>query len=116
MKSYKNGVIIAIITILATVVQLSAQKAPKTTDSLTVLGNCESCKKRIEKAAKIQKGVDKAVWTASTQTLVITYDAAQTNVEAVAKAVAAAGYDNAKATATADAYDKLPACCKYSRK
>lgn len=116
MKAYKNGIIIAIIITVTAALQLSAQKAPKTTDSLTVSGNCESCKKRIEKAAKTVKGVDKATWTASTQTLVITYDAAQTNVEAVAKAVAVSGHDNGMATATSDAYNKLPACCKYSRK
>jgi len=82
------------------------------TETIKVSGNCDMCKARIEKAAKID-GVSKADWNKDTKMLALTYDPAKTNVDAIGKKVAAAGHDTEKIKAEAKAYDKLPSCCKY---
>jgi len=82
------------------------------TESIKVSGNCDMCKARIEKAAKVD-GVSKAEWDSETKLLALTYDPAKTNTDAIGKKVAAAGHDTEKIKAEAKAYDKLPSCCKY---
>jgi len=82
------------------------------TESIKVSGNCDMCKARIEKAAKID-GVSKAEWNSETKMLAVTYNPAKTNSDAIGKKVAAAGHDTEKVKAETKAYDKLPSCCKY---
>ena len=87
-------------------------KASTKTETLKVSGNCDLCKARIEKAAKLD-GVSKAEWDAKTSILSVSFDPAKTNIDLIAKKVAAAGHDNAKAKADEKAYSALPGCCKY---
>jgi len=82
------------------------------TETLKVSGNCDMCKARIEKAAKID-GVSKAEWIAKNTTLTVTFDPAKTNMDQIGKKIAVAGHDNAKAKADDKTYSALPACCKY---
>jgi copper chaperone CopZ len=82
------------------------------TETLKVSGNCDLCKARIEKAAKLD-GVSKADWNEKSNILSVTFDPAKTNMDLVAKKVAVAGHDNAKAKADEKAYSALPGCCKY---
>ena len=89
-----------------------SQTSSTKTETLKVSGNCEMCKTRIEKAAKLE-GISKAEWSTKTKTLSVTYDPTKTNMEQVGKKVAAAGHDNEKAKATDIVYDKLPGCCQY---
>ena len=91
----------------------SASKAAATkTETLKVSGNCDMCKARIEKAAKID-GVSKAEWDKKSKVLSVTYDPAKTNIDPVGKKVAAAGHDTEKIKADDKAYSSLPSCCKY---
>ena len=85
------------------------------TETLKVSGNCDLCKARIEKAAKLD-GVSKAEWDAKTSILSVSFDPAKTNMDLVAKKVAAVGHDNSKVKADDKAYNALPGCCKYDRK
>lgn len=110
MKSIKY-ILVAII--VAFTAQLNAQKAVQTA-SFKVWGNCESCKARIEKAAK-SAGVTTASWSESTKMLKITFDGSKTNVDKVSKAVAAVGHDTEKYKADPKVYNALPGCCKYPR-
>ncbi|MCX6270022.1 MAG: efflux RND transporter periplasmic adaptor subunit [Bacteroidetes bacterium] len=80
---------------------------------ITVSGNCEMCKARIEKAAKSVKGVTKAVWTAKTKILQVEYDTSLDNPDVIYKVIADAGHDNEKYKADDKVYEALPACCKY---
>ncbi len=89
-----------------------AQTSTSKTETIKVSGNCEMCKARIEKAAKLD-GVSKAEWSTKTKLLTVTFDPAKTNIEQVGKKVAAAGHDTEKVKATDAVYDKLPGCCKY---
>lgn len=88
--------------------------AKEKTDTVKVLGNCESCKARIEKAAKTA-GASKADWNDETQILRVTYDDSATSLLSIEKGIAAAGHDTRDVKATSDAYDKLHACCQYDR-
>ena len=110
----KTVVKITIIAILAFVFTSNANAQSVTTKTVTikVSGNCEMCKARIEKAAKID-GVTKAEWSEKAKTLTATFDPAKTSIDAIGKKIAAAGHDNDKAKATDAVYNKLPGCCKY---
>ncbi|UEG49700.1 cation transporter [Ferruginibacter lapsinanis] len=93
-----------------------AQKgAVANTATIKVWGNCETCKKKIEKAAK-NSGAATAVWSEETKELVVTYDGAKTSTERIQQSVAAAGYDTQDFVASDAAYNKLPGCCQYDRK
>lgn len=80
---------------------------------LNVKGKCETCKERIEKAAKGVKGVSFANWEMEKQVLHLNYDPDKTSPDAIAKAVAKAGHDTDKYKADQATYDALPDCCKY---
>lgn len=82
------------------------------TDTLSVKGNCDMCKDRIENAALI-KGVKKATWDKHTQKLTVIYDSTKTSAEKILKSIADAGHDNEKFTAPDEVYNRLPKCCAY---
>ena len=112
MKTVKI-IIIAILAIAFTSNINAQTPATKSiTATIKVSGNCDMCKSRIEKAAKID-GVTKADWNKETKVLAVTYDPTKINADAIGKKVAAAGHDNEKVKADSKAYDKLPSCCKY---
>jgi periplasmic mercuric ion binding protein len=113
MKTIKLflAVILSVALGTAVVAQTSSKSTVKT-EVLNVKGNCESCKARIEKAAKVD-GVSKATWDAKTKKLTLTYDPAKVKTDAVLKAIAAVGHDTDKFKATDKAYNSLPGCCKY---
>ena len=85
------------------------------TESFKVWGNCEMCKARIEKAAKVD-GVTKADWNSETMMLALVYNPSIVKVEDVQKKIAAAGHDTEKLKSDDKAYAKLPGCCQYERK
>jgi len=113
MKTIKLflAVIFSVALGTAVVAQTSSKSTVKT-EVLNVKGNCESCKARIEKAAKVD-GVSKATWDAKTKKLTLTYDPAKVKTDTVLKALAAVGHDTDKFKATDKAYNSLPGCCKY---
>ena len=82
------------------------------TASLTVKGNCEQCKKRIENAADI-KGVKFFEWDEKTKKAKVIYNSTKTSLETIEKAIASVGYDTEHEAANTNAYNKLPDCCKY---
>jgi periplasmic mercuric ion binding protein len=94
---------------------LRAQEVNTRTDSFRVAGNCGMCEKRIETAASTVKGVVKADWDAAKGMMVLIYHPAETTIETVQKAIAAAGHDTDKAKASNKVYSKLPGCCQYKR-
>jgi outer membrane receptor for ferrienterochelin and colicins len=92
-----------------TAVQTAAQ-----TEVFAVLGNCGMCERIIEKAAA-DAGASQASWDVATRQLSVTYDPAKTSADAIQKAVAQAGYDNAGYKAPDEVYAKLHGCCQYDR-
>ena len=92
-----------------------AQKGPLTNADIKVWGNCESCKNRIETAAK-KAGATTASWGEETKVLAVSFDASKTSTDKIEKAIAAKGHDTQNFSADDAAYKKLPGCCKYDRK
>jgi copper chaperone CopZ len=82
------------------------------TETIKVLGNCDLCKARIEKAAKIE-GVSKAEWSDETKMLTLVYEPTKVKSDDVQKKIAAVGHDTEKFKADDKAYNSLPVCCKY---
>lgn len=82
---------------------------------VTVSGNCELCKKRIEKAALAVPGVRSAEWHADDQMLHLLINENKTDVKTVEAQVAKTGHDTKNVKATTADYDNLHGCCKYDR-
>ncbi len=79
-----------------------------------VNGNCNMCKKTIEKAGNID-GVESIVWDKDSKEATIVYDAGQVTTSDVLQAIADAGYDNELFKASDEAYSGLNNCCQYNR-
>jgi membrane fusion protein, copper/silver efflux system len=84
--------------------------------SFKVWGNCEMCKDRIERAATSLDGVLKADWDKETKFLTLTINPSKIGVDKVQSAIAGVGHDTEKYMSTDEAYNALPACCKYERR
>ncbi len=96
--------------LLATTVAFAQIK----TETLDVAGECGTCKKKIETAAKTA-GASYAVWSKESKILTVKYSSTSTNTAKIEKAIAAAGYDTPDVKASDKAYEKLDDCCKYDR-
>lgn len=115
---------IQLMVVAALAIFLSANTFAQTTDhskmvstkteTIKVSGNCDMCKSRIEKAAKID-GVSKAEWSDKTKVLTLVYDSSKVKSDDVQKKIAAVGHDTEKFKAERKVYDKLPGCCKYRK-
>ena len=81
-----------------------------------VSGNCDMCKKRIEKAAYSVPGVKSAVWSIETQNLNLIVNEEKTSTLNIKNEIAKAGHDTDEAKATQADYDNLHTCCQYERK
>ena len=116
MKTIKIILVALIATLLGfnsyAQMQDHSKMASTKTETLKVSGNCDLCKARIEKAAKLD-GVSKAEWNTKSKILAVTFDPAKTNMDLIGKKVAAAGHDNEKVKADEKSYSSLPGCCKY---
>ena len=112
----KNLIVFCVATFLGQAA-FAQQAAPNTTSQsaqFKVLGNCGMCKKTIEKAA-LGAGATTATWDMNTDLLAVTFDEKKTTTDAIQKAVARAGYDNAGYKADDKAYNNLHGCCQYDR-
>ena len=98
----------ALVALTISTVVFAANK----TETIKVPGNCEMCKARIEKAAKVA-GVTKAEWNQKTKALTLVFDPAKVKGDDVQRKIAAAGHDTPKFKATTAVYNALPGCCKY---
>lgn len=94
---------------------LTVAATAQTTTTFKVNGNCNSCKKHIETAARTVPGVTKATWNKDTKILTLVYDPAKANVDDVQKHIAAVGYDTPKYRGDDKAYNALDECCQYDR-
>ena len=84
------------------------------TETLKVSGECGSCKKKIESAAK-KAGASFASWDVDSKELTVKYNSTSTNSAKIEQAIAAVGYDTQNYKATEEAYNKLDKCCQYER-
>ena len=112
MKSISK--ILVAITILLSFTSCNAQIKNATTETVKIYGNCAMCEERIEKAGNL-KNIAKVDWNVDTKMATLTYDAKQTNKDAILKRIALSGHDSDKFLAPDNTYSKLPGCCQYDR-
>ena len=113
MKNSLFGFLLLVVTFSA---QAQDKKNKNAKFDIEVNGNCELCKKRIEKAAFSVSGVKLAVWNVDTHQLNLILNEEKASVLDVKKAVAKVGHDTDEVKATDQDYDNLHGCCKYERK
>ncbi len=101
--------------VLLTSAAVSAQEKEQPKQVIAVKGQCEMCKKRIEKAALDVKGVRSVDWSIADQQLTVYLNPKKTTGKEVQDAIAKAGHDTAAVKATDEAYNGLHSCCKYER-
>ncbi|MFM9909607.1 MAG: DUF3347 domain-containing protein [Chitinophagaceae bacterium] len=109
-----KSIIMIAATALLTRTACKSQINNAKTETVKIYGNCGICETAIEKAAN-KKKISKADWNKDTKIATITYDSRKTNLNAVLKNIALAGFDNQNFLAPDAAYNKLPDCCKYNR-
>ena len=112
MRTFQIFILAVFALVLGACSQLSAQKKQA---AVAINGNCEMCKKRIDKAAKVD-GVSKASWNEETKMLTVSFDSTKTSMHVVQTAIAKVGYESEGHVANAAAFAKLPECCQYTRK
>jgi copper chaperone CopZ len=83
--------------------------------SFEVTGNCEICKKRIEKSALTVKGVKAANWDIPSNLISIVYNPNRVTLLKIQNTIAQIGHDTPLAKAPDEIYNKLPLCCIYKR-
>lgn len=84
--------------------------------TVEVNGNCNQCKKRIEKTAYSISGVKFSSWNVETHQLNLIINQEKASIDKVSAAILKVGHDVEKFKATQADYDNLHACCKYERK
>jgi len=99
---------------LSTQAQIKKNKNAKY--DIEVNGNCEQCKKRIEKAAFSVSGVKSAEWHIDDHMLHLIINEEKCSLTDVKKAIAKVGHDTDDVKATDEDYEKLHSCCLYERK
>ncbi len=90
---------------------LSAQDPEIKEIEINVMGVCEMCKDRIEKAVDIDE-VKYAKWDKRDKVLFIAYESSVT-IDSLQKRIAMVGHDTEKYKAATDVYKQLPKCCWY---
>ena len=109
MKSLSK--IVMVIAVLLSSVNSFAQIKNEKTETVKIYGNCEMCKKTIEKAGNL-KNVATVNWNKDTKMATLNYDGKKTNQDEILKRIALAGYDSEKFLAPDDVYAKLSDCCQ----
>lgn len=105
---------VVIAFILLSFTACNAQIKNAKTVTAKIYGNCEMCKKTIEKAGN-SKNLVKVDWNKDTKTTSVTFDSIKTNPAEILKRIALAGYDSDQFLAPDEVYAKLPECCQYDR-
>lgn len=111
----KHLILIALMTFLGFSAQAQNKKNKNLKYTTEVNGNCELCKKRIEKAAFSVPGVKTASWDISSHQLAVILNEEKSSPQDLKKAIAKVGHDTDDVKATNADYDNLHHCCKYER-
>ena len=107
---------ILMLMLLIGIAASAQQKNKNAKYDIAVSGNCDMCKKRIEKAAFAIPGVKSAQWHADDQILHVILNEEKTSAEKVAAGIAKAGHDAGGIRAADADYNALHGCCQYERK
>lgn len=114
MKNLLTGLLLLFVSFSAQSQDVKKNKNAKY--DIEVNGNCEMCKRRIEKAAFSVKGVKSAEWDIDDHMLHLILNEEKASLLDVKKALAKAGHDTDEVKATEEQYQTLHGCCMYERK
>ncbi|TWI02151.1 copper chaperone CopZ [Flavobacterium tiangeerense] len=112
----KKIIVVLILVFTGFTVQAQEIKNKNAKVEFHVSGNCEMCKKRIEKAALSVSGVKSADWHMDCGTLYLIVNEQKTDLLTIQKAIAKVGHDTNEVKALQEDYEKLHTCCQYERK
>jgi mercuric ion binding protein len=112
----KNIMFLMVVAFIGLSTQAQEKKNKNAKHSVEVNGNCEQCKKRIEKASFSVAGVKSADWGIGSHLLNLIINEQKGSVLDVEKAVAKIGHDTEHVKAKQEDYDNLHSCCLYKRK
>ena len=96
-------------------ISVNGQNQKNKKSNFEVIGNCEICKKRIEKAALSLKGVKTATWDIPSNILSVIYNSNKIVPDQIQSAIANVGHDTPPFKAPDNVYNELPMCCIYER-
>lgn len=111
----KKIMIVLFISLIGFASQAQEKKNKNAKKDIEVKGNCEMCKKRIEKAAFSISGVKSATWNPDDKILHVIVNEEKTDALQIQQAVAKVGHDTKDVRATDEDYEKLHTCCSYER-
>ena len=106
---------ILLLSLFIVSISVNGQNQKNKKSNFEVIGNCEICKKRIEKAALSLKGVKMATWDIPSNILSVTYNPNKILLNKIQSAIANVGHDTPLFRAPDDVYNELPMCCIYER-
>lgn len=112
----KNIVIVLLVVFAGFSSQAQDKKNKNAKVNIEINGNCEMCKKRIEKAAFSVSGVKSADWHVDDHQLHLILNEEKCSILDVKNAIAKVGHDSEDVKATDADYQKLHGCCMYERK
>ena len=113
MKNIIFGMMLLMVTVS---IQAQEKKNKNAKYNVEVNGNCEQCKKRIEKAALSVAGVKSAEWHLDDHILHLIINEEKCSVTEVKQAIANVGHDTDDIKAKDEVYEKLHHCSLYERK
>ena len=96
-------------------ISVNGQNQKNKKSNFEVIGNCEICKKRIEKAALSLKGVKMATWDIPSNILSVTYNSNKILLDQIQSSISNVGHDTPLFKAPDDVYNELPMGCIYER-
>lgn len=111
----KKIVVLVLLSLFGFMAQAQEKKSKNAKADIEVKGNCDMCKKRIEKAAYSVSGVKSAVWNSDDQQLHLVFNEQKCSKTDIEKAVAKVGHDTKAVKATDTDYENLHGCCQYDR-
>ena len=89
------------------------EKSKKKKTAMTVNGNCEMCKARIEKSCLKTTGVKYAQWDVNSKQLNLIFNEYMTSKDEIQQSILKVGHDVDSLTANPDSYKELHTCCQY---
>ena len=113
MKNILFGIMLLV---LAFSTQAQEKKNKNAKYTIEVNGNCDLCKKRIEKAAFSVAGVKSAIWNVETHQLDLILNEEKCYLLEIKTAIDNIGHDTDEIKANNEDYEKLHMCCQYERK
>jgi periplasmic mercuric ion binding protein len=114
MIKYFSLVLVLFLAVFTAENSIASGKKEKAT--IKTSAACEMCKKKIESGVKKLDGIEKATLALGKNELKVQFQPEKITLEQIKKTIASLGYDADGVKADAEAYQKLPKCCKLDSK